>query len=431
MSNQVVGLLSLARAIAQVNHNQVSGTLMVRQGQTHWRLEFHQGKLVCTTGSDHRVRRWRRALMGQQIEPAELTTGQPPASYDPWEYALLSRAVMAGRLDSGKAEQVLAALTLEALTQIATDATIRVTWEVRSNRLLDCAAVGSGLHLPGDRLQQLLKDARDLSQLLPSDRPAQAWIDRGLSLDAGIELDDSRQHTALSLQPLFNGRRTFWDLALKLNQSPAMTARMLGYFFRQQLLTFQVLPDLEFHPMLSSTGSAAGSATPATKAEPPLVVCIDDSMVVLQRLERIVTQAGYRFCGMRDSVQALTQLIELKPDLILLDVVMPVVNGYEICAQIRRVKALEHTPIVILTGHDGTIDRVRAKLARASEFLSKVSDSGRILAALERHLPSHNSTRPHPPHPDPSLSGRTANGQDQGAGFNLNSPPSAFKSALA
>jgi chemotaxis family two-component system response regulator PixG len=202
---------------------------------------------------------------------------------------------------------------------------------------------------------------------------------------------------------------------------------MLGYFFRQQLLTFQVLPDLEFHPMLTSTGYA----TPATKTEPPLVVCIDDSMVVLQRLERIVTQAGYRFCGMRDSVQALTQLIELKPDLILLDVVMPVVNGYEICAQIRRVKALEHTPIVILTGHDGTIDRVRAKLARASEFLSKVSDSRQILATLERHLPSHNSTRPHPPHPDPALPGRTANGQDQGAGFSVNSSPSAFKSALA
>jgi chemotaxis family two-component system response regulator PixG len=353
--------------------------------------------------------------------------GQPPTSYDPWEYALVSRAVMTGQLDSGKAEHVLAALTLEALTQIATDATIRMTWEARSNRLLDCAAVSSGLHLPGDRLQQLLKDARDLSQLLPSDRPVHAWIDRGLSLDAGIELDDSRQHTALSLQPLFNGRRTFWDLALKLNQSPAMTARMLGYFFRQQLLTFQVLPDLEFPPMLSSTGYA----TPATKTEPPLVVCIDDSMVVLQRLERIVTQAGYRFCGMRDSVQALTQLIELKPDLILLDVVMPVVNGYEICAQIRRVKALEHTPIVILTGHDGTIDRVRAKLARASEFLSKVSDSGQILATLERHLPSHNSTRPHPPHPDPALPGRTANGQDQGAGFSVNSSPSAFKSALA
>jgi|GEM_PF-885882 len=399
MSNPVLGLLFLARAIARVSHSHASGTVLVHQANLTWRLEFHQGKLVCVTGSRYRVNRWRRALIGQQIPVADLMTDQPLASYDPWEYALLSRAVMEGRVDGARAQQVLASLTLEALTQIAGDATVRVTWEVRSSRLLDCAVLESGLYLPGDRLQSLLKESRDLSHLLSRDFPTGAWLDRGLRLEPDRDIPDNRQQTTLSLQPLFNGQRTFWDLALKLNQSPTTTAQMLGYFFRREMIALEVLPDREPQPVVAghwdrldrSTGQA-----PARSNRDPLVACIDDSAVALQRLERIVTQAGYRFYGLRDSMRALAQLIELKPDLILLDLVMPVVNGYEICAQIRRVKALEHTPIVILTGHDGTIDRVRAKLVRASDFLSKISDSNRILETVERHLHGAPSSDGHP-----------------------------------
>lgn len=386
MSDSVVGLLFLARAIARVSHSEASGTLLAHQAHITWRLEFYQGKLVCATGSSYRVRRWQRALLSQQLKVADLMNDQPLASYEPWEYALLSRAVMEGQVDGARAQDVLAGLTLEALTQIAGDATVRVTWEARSSRLLDCAVSESGLALSGDRLQGLLKESRDLSHLLSRDFPTCEWLDRGLRLEPDRNIPDQHQQTTLSLQPLFNGQRTFWDLARKLNQSPTTTARMLGYFFRREMIALEVLPDREPQPVVSGGLARSAGQAPVRSKRDPLVACIDDSTVALQRLERIVTRAGYRFYGLRDSMRALAQLIELKPDLILLDLVMPVVNGYEICAQIRRVKALEHTPIVILTGHDGAIDRVRAKLVRASDFLSKISDSNRILETVERHL---------------------------------------------
>jgi chemotaxis family two-component system response regulator PixG len=387
MSKQLAGLLALAKAIATISHNQASGTLVVSHAPYLWQFEFVEGELACVTGNQHRVRRWRRALLSQQVDAVELTSGNPPISYNPWEYALLSRAVLAGRLDIRRAQNILASLALEAITLIASHPQARVTWQARASRLLDCAVAESGLSIPAARRQELLKEARDLQQGLPGNHPACQWLDHGLRLMANPEPCDNRQRTALSLQPLFNGRRTFWDIAIQLNQPMSFTTRMLAYFFSSETITFEPLDDFEPQPALTT-------AAKNTTERVPLVACIDDSLALLQRMEQIVTAAGYRFCGLRDSVQALTHLIELQPDVILLDVVMPVANGYEICAQIRRVKSLEQTPIVILTGRDGAFDRVRAKIVQASDFLSKASDNSRILEAVERQLHRSSAAAP-------------------------------------
>jgi CheY-like chemotaxis protein len=86
-------------------------------------------------------------------------------------------------------------------------------------------------------------------------------------------------------------------------------------------------------------------------------------------------------------VKALPILLEHKPDLIFLDLVMPIANGYEICAQIRRVSAFKDTPVIILTSNDGIVDRVRAKMVGSSGFLAKPIEPDKVLATLQRYLP--------------------------------------------
>jgi two-component system, chemotaxis family, response regulator PixG len=87
-------------------------------------------------------------------------------------------------------------------------------------------------------------------------------------------------------------------------------------------------------------------------------------------------------------VKALVQLLEHKPDLIFLDLVMPIANGYEICAQIRRVSAFKETPVIILTSNDGIVDRVRAKMVGSSGFLAKPIEQDRVLSVLQKYLPT-------------------------------------------
>ena len=103
-------------------------------------------------------------------------------------------------------------------------------------------------------------------------------------------------------------------------------------------------------------------------------------------MEHIVTEAGYQFMSIRDPLKALPQLIKRKPDVIFLDLVMPIVNGYEICSQIRRISALNETPIIILTSNDGMIDRLRSKMVGANGFLPKPIDQEKLLSKIKTVL---------------------------------------------
>jgi len=118
----------------------------------------------------------------------------------------------------------------------------------------------------------------------------------------------------------------------------------------------------------------------------PLIACIDDCPLTQKLLKGILTTAGYRFFGIQQAVMALPALIEQKPDLILLDLVMPIANGYEICAQIRRVSVLKNIPVVILTGRDGLVDRVRATIVGCSDFIAKPVEAEKVLKVIEKYL---------------------------------------------
>ncbi|MBE9060968.1 response regulator [cf. Phormidesmis sp. LEGE 11477] len=143
------------------------------------------------------------------------------------------------------------------------------------------------------------------------------------------------------------------------------------------------------------SGEAKSSKSKRTKKAGnkrlPRVVYIDDSPADSRAMSSIVEKLGYEYVNIQDPLQALPMLIELKPKLIFLDLVMPIANGYEVCAQIRRITAFKEIPVVIVTSNDGIADRVRAKLVGASGFMGKPIQEERILKVFQKYLP--NGTR--------------------------------------
>ena len=88
-----------------------------------------------------------------------------------------------------------------------------------------------------------------------------------------------------------------------------------------------------------------------------------------------------------DGFEAGELVHEFNPDLVLLDLMMPNTNGYELCEKLRKLSAFRTTPILILTGNDGIVDRVRAKMVGSSDFLSKARvDTKTVLGAIRKHL---------------------------------------------
>lgn len=99
------------------------------------------------------------------------------------------------------------------------------------------------------------------------------------------------------------------------------------------------------------------------------IIAIDDNLQTLRILDEIITQTGHKFTGVTNPIHALPTLIDNKPDLIFIDLNMPLLNGYELCQKIQTVNRLKSVPIIFLVGN--RLDRVRSRFAGATQSLQK------------------------------------------------------------
>ncbi|NER84527.1 MAG: response regulator, partial [Leptolyngbya sp. SIO1D8] len=116
------------------------------------------------------------------------------------------------------------------------------------------------------------------------------------------------------------------------------------------------------------------------------IACIDDSPTVLNAIEAFLDDKAFKVLRIEDPVVALMQIIRNKPHLILLDVTMPNLDGYELCSLLRRHPSFKKTPIIMVTGNTGFIDRAKAKLVGASGYLTKPFTQPDLLKIVFKHL---------------------------------------------
>ncbi|WP_008310157.1 response regulator [Leptolyngbya sp. PCC 6406] len=131
-------------------------------------------------------------------------------------------------------------------------------------------------------------------------------------------------------------------------------------------------------------------------ARVPRVVCVDDGVTVRQTVEQILEEQGYEATSIGNPLRALSLLFQLQPDLILCDIAMPELEGYQLCAMLRQSTAFRQTPIVMLTGKDGFIDRVKARMAGATDYLTKPFGAQELLTLVEKYVGLGNPQRPEP-----------------------------------
>ncbi len=116
------------------------------------------------------------------------------------------------------------------------------------------------------------------------------------------------------------------------------------------------------------------------------IVCIDDSPAVLNAIKNYLDDQIFSVVGIKDPLKALMQIIRLKPDLVLLDIGMPNLDGYELCSLLRKHSYFKSTPVIMVTGRTGFVDRAKAKLVRASGYLTKPFTQGDLLKVVFQHL---------------------------------------------
>ncbi|MBF2008908.1 MAG: response regulator [Chlorogloeopsis fritschii C42_A2020_084] len=125
---------------------------------------------------------------------------------------------------------------------------------------------------------------------------------------------------------------------------------------------------------------------PPTSKNLYTVACIDDSLTVLHSIRSFLDENTFAVVMINDPVKALMQILRSKPDLILLDVEMPNLDGYELCSLLRRHSSFKNIPIIMVTGRTGFIDRAKATMVRASGYLTKPFTQRDLLKMVFKHL---------------------------------------------
>ncbi len=145
--------------------------------------------------------------------------------------------------------------------------------------------------------------------------------------------------------------------------------------------------------LISLPFQSATPVVPDPPAQPRRVIaCIDDSKAVQRQVQMTLELEGYDILGITEPARALTTLVRRKPEVILMDINMPEIDGYELCRMLRQSRQLKDVPILMLTGRDGLIDRLRAQLVGANSYLTKPFAPEQLTQAVQKliHSPSAN-----------------------------------------
>lgn len=126
-------------------------------------------------------------------------------------------------------------------------------------------------------------------------------------------------------------------------------------------------------------------ATPGRGAAKVMLIDDDKSLHVLMR--RIMEGAGYRFCGAMDGVAGLALLADEKPDLLLLDVMMPGMNGFEVCRTMRE--GGRRIPVIFLSAKGDIVDKSIGFNAGGDDYVVKPFRSDELLLRVQAHLRRH------------------------------------------
>ncbi|MGV0108474.1 response regulator [Nostoc sp. DSM 114167] len=364
---------------------QYNGKLNIKSSKgSQWTFYYRLGRIVWATGGTHPFRRWRRHIAQNcpQIDVDKLQLRGQDLSIDYWDYKLIEVFYKKQKIQR------------EQIQSIAENTIAEL--------LFDLALQGNFASLSCNRNQEvILETPMSFTSSEMSVKHMQdswkIWSEAGLanfSPDLAPILRRPEQLEQMvspsvykNFVNLINGKFTLRDLAMKMKQSVLPLTRSLLPYILKGIIELIEVPDL---PLGITEVNNNSTTTQPKKRIAPLVACVDDSPQVCKMVEDIVTSNGLRFVKIQDAVQALPTLIQNKPDLIFLDLIMPVASGYEICTQLRRTSTFSNTPIIILTGSDGLLDRVRAKVVGSTDFLTKPVVTDKLMSIIRKYLPTQS-----------------------------------------
>lgn len=220
---------------------------------------------------------------------------------------------------------------------------------------------------------------------------------------SGNKLNELVVNTNTSLPVIIIKNRTGQNIALQVDQIAGsrieVVVKPLGQQFSNLsgisaatimgdgsvMLILDLIALMRNAPVLKEVASSTGSKHRRLESQSTVMV-VDDSVTVRKVTSRFLERQGYKVAVAKDGVDAIEILQETIPDLILLDIEMPRMDGFEVAIQIRHNKRLQHIPIIMITSRTGEKHRERALEIGVNDYMGKPFQENELLNKIQTLL---------------------------------------------
>lgn len=365
--------LAIERILSELSLKRATGELAINRDNEEWTFYFVLGYLRYATGGHQRTRRWERAIKQNcpTFGGAQLTS---LSNDDPWEYQLISQGLKQEQLNYSQAKGIISTSIQEILFNLFGSERLIINWISKKQPTTPLNLL--------IRVEEVVEPVKQFANSLSL---------FGITLDkynpemSAVLKQSANLKISPTISRFFQGGHPLWDVALEVKRPITDIIRALLPLDKQGLLQLILLEDLTA-PIPSLQVSNLAQAPQSIKE--PLIACIDDSLAMCQTLERIIIKGGYRVLSIQNILEDMSTLVKQKPDLILLDLMMPDVNGYNLCNFLRQTQAFQDTPIIILTSSNDSVDIMMTEIAGATAFLNKPPEEKVVLETIKKHLPN-------------------------------------------
>lgn len=116
------------------------------------------------------------------------------------------------------------------------------------------------------------------------------------------------------------------------------------------------------------------------------VMVVDDSKTIRSSAKSLLSKAGCEVETSSDGFEALAKIVEFKPDIIFVDIMMPRLDGYQTCALIKHNDTFKTTPVIMLSSKDSIFDKARGRVVGSQAYLTKPFSREDLFEAIQQHV---------------------------------------------
>ncbi len=390
-------ILNPVKLLTDLSNPNTNGRFQVTNEQVTWNIYIENGKIKCAANSvqylmltlDHHLR-----FLGLQSAAAAAKSIPTPATDNNVQainwleggriIPSINWLILREHLQRSEAKKICASLSLEAIETFLWLREGKYKWSKNA----DLPQYASAVRLAFENIEisSSIKQIQQKIETWKTFNPSILSPYQCPYLEDNQKINQSSSPIVIKLAKFLKGL-SFRQLALILNQDELKIAQLLHSSIKSgEIVVRQPPSPFNILPFIPGEISDVPSTNNVGRGKKFKVACIDDSPTILDEMQRFLADDIYEITRIEDPLKAAPILLRLKPDLILMDISMPNINGYKLCSFFRASASLKKVPIIMVSGRTGFIDKTRAKMVGSTDYLTKPFSQTELLSVVNKYL---------------------------------------------